>query len=290
MAAGCFDNSTEEDEIVYPTLVGVTPGDFLGDVPCTNSPGAMRRYTATLYDVSVDPPLEYFPLPSSDLIPCLQEVTFSFVVPEHEYVARIRGYDRNDLSKQSAGSPNAVDDDGQVVAPRWTTECGQLVTNIGAAGAGGSPDANPDDDDDSEGEGGADGASAAPGFRVAGVTSTTRYTVYANYCLPLVDHGPVTDTGVSVSIEQALRDLECGEDSGQIAEFTAELEGSTSAPLRADCTGVVSFSGLEPGADYRINVLGFEQGADEPAWQTGCRATALAGALTPASCDPLRTR
>jgi len=250
----------------------------------------MRRYSATVYDVSVDPPLEYFPLPSSDLIPCLQAVAFAFVVPDHEYVARVQGYDRDDLSKQSAGSPHAVGDDGQVVAPRWTTECGQFVTDLGAAGAGGSPDANQDDDDDTDGEGGADGATAAPGFHVAGVTSTVRYTVWANYCLPLVDHGPVTDTTVSVSIHQARRDLECGDDSGEIAEFTAELEGSTVAPLRADCADAVSFTGLEPGTDYRINVLGFEQGSDEPRWQTGCRATALAGTVTPASCDPLRAR
>src|SRR5688572_25478601 len=114
----------------------------------------MRRYSATIFDVSVDPPFEYFELPSSDLVPCLQEVSFSFVVLDHEYVARIQGYDEDDLSKQSAGSPNAVDDDGHVVAPRWTTECGQLVTGLGGAGAGGSPGAN--QDDDIEGEGGVD--------------------------------------------------------------------------------------------------------------------------------------
>jgi hypothetical protein len=247
----------------------------------------MRRYSATIYDVSVDPPLEFFALPSSDLIPCLQHVTFSFVVPDHEYVARVQGYDRDDLDKQSPGSPHAVDDNGQVVAPRWTTECGQLVTGLGAAGAGGSQD---DADNDTEGEGGADGATAAPGFQVAGVTSNTRFTVYANYCLPLVDHGPVTDTAVSVGIDHALRDLECGHDGGEVAEFTAELEGSTIAPLRTDCGDVVSFTGLEPGTDYRINVLGFEAGTDEPRWQTGCRATALAGTVTPSSCDPLRER
>ena len=281
MTAGCFDSATEPDEVVYPTLIAVAPADFLGNVPCTETAGAMRRYSATVYDVSVDPPLEYFPLPSSNLIPCLQAVAFSFVVPDHEYVARIQGYDRDDLSKQSAGSPHAVGDDGQVVAPRWTTECGQLVTDLGgAAGAGGSP----------EGEGGADGSTAAPGFHVAGVTSNVRFTVWANYCLPLVDHGPVTDTAVSVNIDQARRDLECGDDGGEIAEFTAELEGSTLAPLRADCADAVSFTGLEPGTDYRINVLGFEQGSDEPRWQTGCRATALAGTVTPATCDPLRVR
>lgn len=280
---GCYDTPSEPEEIVHPTLIGVSPQHFLGDVPCMDTPGAMRSYMATLYDVSVDPPLQGFELPSSGMVPCLQDITFLFVGLDHEYVARVQGFDRDDLRPQITGSPNAVDSDGHVVAPRWTGECGQLVT--GSAGAGGA-----DGSDDVDGEGGDDGATAAPGFSVAGVTATAHFTVYTSYCQPLVDHGPVTATGVSVNLEQAKRDLACGDDSGEIAEFSAELAGATAPPLRADCASTVEFSDLEPGADYEFNVLGFEAGSEEPRWATLCRATAERGTVIPANCDPLRER
>ena len=295
LAVGCYDTPSEPEEIVHPTLVAVSPRDFLRDVPCMDTPGAMRQYMATLYDVSVDPPLQGFALPSSGLVPCLQDMTFLFVGLDHEYVARVQGFDRDDLRPQITGSPNAVDSDGQVVPPRWTAECGQLVT--GSAGAGGagsdepddadSDDADSDDDDDDYGD---DDGTAAPGFSVAGVTATAHFTVYASYCQPIVEHGPATDTGVSVNLEQARRDLACGDESGEIAEFSAELTGATAPPLRADCTSSVEFTDLEPGADYQFNVLAFEAGSDEPRWATVCRATAERGTVIPASCDPLRER
>ncbi len=281
LAAGCFDRAAEPEQIEHPTLLGVSSRDFLGDVPCVDAPGAMRRYSATLYDVSVDPPLQGFALPSSGLVPCLQDIGFSYVAIDHEYVARIQAYDRDDLRPQVAGSPNAVDAEGRVVAPRWTAECGQ------PAGAGGAPSGSADDD---EGEGGEDDTTPAPGFVVDGVTATANFTVYASYCTPLVDHGPATDTRVSLQLDAALRDLGCGEASGEIAEFTAELAGASTAPLRADCTGSVEFGGLESGTDYRFNVLAFEAGSDEPRWQTSCRATTQRGTVIPASCDPLSER
>lgn len=239
----------------------------------------MRRYNVTLHDVSVDPPLQGFALPSSGLVPCLQDVGFSHVAIDHEYVARIQGYDRDDLRPQVTGSPHAVDANGRVVSPRWTTECGQL------AGAGGASSS-----DGPDGEGGADDTTPAPGFAVDGVTATSKFTVYASYCLPLVDHGPASETRVSVRLDEALRDLDCGDETDQIAEFTAELAGATTAPLRADCTDEVEFGELESGADYSINVLAFEAGSDEPRWQTTCRVTTQSGTVTPASCDPLRER
>lgn len=280
---GCFDRASEPEAIEHPTLLGVSPRDFLGDVPCVDSPGAMRRYSATLYDVSVDPPLQGFALPSSGLVPCLQDIGFSYVAIDHEYVARVQAYDRDDLSPQVTGSPNAVDAEGRVVAPRWTAECGQPAT-----GTGGAPSSS--DDDDGEGEGGEDDTTPAPGFVVDGVTATANFTVYTSYCMPLVDHGPASETRVSLGLDEALRDLDCGDESGEIAEFTAELAGATTAPLRADCAGTVEFGGLEPGSDYRFNVLAFEAGSDEPGWQTTCRATTQSGTVTPASCDPLRER
>lgn len=240
----------------------------------------MRQYIATLYDVTDELPTGVFQLPSSSLVPCEQDVAFSFVIADHRYAARIQGYDRTDLEKPSPGSPNAVDRDGRVVPPRWTTECGRQVFDDD--GAGGSPGEG--------GAGGAEGDTPAPGFSVAGVTSTNNFTVYASYCLPLVDHGPETPTGITVGLAQAQRDLDCGTDTGEIARFSAELVGASSAPVTKACDELAEFTGLDSGSDYAITVLAFEADARSPRWFTTCRGIARQGALTPASCDPLRER
>lgn len=237
----------------------------------------MRSYVATLFDVTEDLPSGVFELPSSSLISCQQDIAFSFVVPRHRYAARVQGYDRSDLQKLSPGSPHAVDRDGRVVAPRWTTECGGYIDSSGA-GSGGAG-----------GEAGDANDTPAPGFSVKGITSASRFTVYASYCLPLVDHGPETETRISVGLEAARRELKCGDDPGEVFEFSAELQGSSLPPARGTCDGRVSFP-AQAGQDYRLVVLAFEQGASEPSWQTACRATALMGTETPASCDPLSPR
>lgn len=278
LGVACADRPEGSGGVVHPTLVGVSPDDFLGEVPCLDAEGAMRSYVATLFDVTKDLPTGVFELPSSSLISCRQDVAFSYVVPQHRYTARIQGYDRSELQKLSPGSPHAVDRDGRVVAPRWTTECGGYVEPTDAEGAGGAGGQSSDADE-----------LPAPGFSVKGVTSAPRFTVNASYCLPLVDHGPESETRVSVGLEAALRQLRCGEEPGEVFEFSAELEGSSLPPARAACDGRVSFPALA-GQHYRVVVLAFEQGAAAPSWQTTCRATALKGAETPANCDALSPR
>ncbi len=249
----------------------------------------MRRYTATIFDVTDDLAEAPFELPTSSLVPCEQAVTFSFVVPGHRYAARVRGYDRTNLRKQSSGSPLAVDANGVVVAPRWTTECGIQASLSGNAGAGGVSGALEGDASSMAGQGGSDDQ-PAPGFSVKGITSASRFTVYADYCLPLVDHGPTTATRISIGLEAALGKLSCGDGTGEVSEFSAELIGVSAPPVRTPCGETATFDEVEPHQTYRLNVLAYEKGAAAPHWQTACRVTALPGAVTPASCDPLRTR
>jgi hypothetical protein len=251
----------------------------------------MRRYSVTLIDVTPDLPEQAFELPSSSLIPCQQAVIFSFVTPGHQYAAKVRGYDRADVAPQRLGSPLAVTPEGDVVSPRWTTECGKPATtgtsSEGTAGAGGESATG------GLGSGGADNGTAgapAPGLNVRGVTSASRFTVYAEYCLPLTANGPASDTAVSVELNAALYGLDCGPASGQVFEFTAELMDSSLPPKQAACGQTLKFEQLEPGRDYRFNVLGFENGSDTPNWETTCRVTTLSGTTTPASCDPLVQR
>jgi hypothetical protein len=124
----CGESSVLQGGEPPPTVVVVDPAQFLGSVPCLDAPGGMRRYVATLVDVSPLAGLDAgeLTLPSSEPTSCIQAVHFSRVTPGRRYVADIDGYDRTDIRPQAPGSRIQVDTSGAYVAPRWTTSCGRL--------------------------------------------------------------------------------------------------------------------------------------------------------------------
>jgi hypothetical protein len=149
LLAGCGETAVPIQGFAHPTLVEVSPDDFLGDVPCIASPGGMRRYVATVFHVPTegaggqasggasgdDSEAKEFALPSSTLdrgdgfaspIPCTQNVGFSHVIPDRKYRAEIEGYDRDDLVALAPGLPILFDPVTlERVPPRWTTDCGK---------------------------------------------------------------------------------------------------------------------------------------------------------------------
>src|SRR5690349_15975654 len=62
LLAGCTDTTVPVGGVYHPTLIEVSPSEFLGDIPCVDAPGAMRTYVATVYDVEFDStgaPIDY---------------------------------------------------------------------------------------------------------------------------------------------------------------------------------------------------------------------------------------
>lgn len=243
----------------------------------------MHLYGTTLVDVTDDQPVDDFQLPSSSLVPCTKDVTFSFVEPGHRYVAVVRGYDRTDLDEQRAGSPNAVDESDRVVEPRWTTQCGRAPLDLEQLGAGGQGGAESGEPTGSAGAGGDSGK-----FDVEGVTSNTTYTVFASYCAPLIDRGPPMPSTVRVAPADAGGDFICGTGPGEIFEFRVEPLGSAADAQRIGCDKTARFSHLTPGIDLSFEVGGYAQGSSTPDWQTECRARPEKGTTVDADCDPLR--
>lgn len=67
---------------------------------------------------------DWIPLASSPPTDCSVGVGFGFVTPGHRYVARIDGYDRDDLLPAVVGEPQLVDPaTGTPVQPRWVWLC-----------------------------------------------------------------------------------------------------------------------------------------------------------------------
>lgn len=319
VSAGCA-GATPTATPTSPTLVAVSPDDFLGNVPCADAPGAMRIYVATVYDVT--PGLgpdgsasSGFALPSSGPVSCLQEVGFGggFVIAGHQYVADIAGYDRTDLRAlggASSGSPILVDTQtGAYVPPRWTTSCGRGSTpGEGVPVEAGALDGSADARDAAPGDGSTTDASRADSGtprRDAGsqasasplspeslpAVAASYRTIFVRGCAPLTAHQAPGPTGITVALDSTtLGSLTCGSGAGQVANFTATLQGSTSAPKSAACGDKVEFSGLVPGQSYDFDVEAFPNGETTPHWATHCYGRALEGAVTAAQCDSLTDR
>jgi len=247
-----------------PTLVGVSPLEFAGSVPCADAPGAMRSYVVTLYDLgTAEEPQEPFALPSSvvrqndgSFAPtrCETATAFAFVIPGHRYDAEVEAYDRTDLSALGAGSRHLVDPAGNYVPPRWTTTCGRKKDGTPAEGP---------------------------------VTAAWYLTRYVHGCEPLVTTQPSTPTGIEVSLDDALGALACGEGPGQVSAFSVKRDDSEDPSQGAGCADPVKFVGLEPGKSYSFSVQAFESGAVTPRWGTTCYRKAVSGAVVPAACNAL---
>lgn len=260
---GCSDSTVTPTEVVHPTLVAVSPREFLGNVPCLDAPGAMRRYVATLWDVtgtSADPGdggaggadgaagatfEEPFALPSSGPVPCSEEVGFAYVVTGHRYVASIEGYDRDDLVPLQAGVPILVDPETRErVAPRWTAHCGE----------------------------------EDPATSYASVTRIVRG------CTPLTDSNPGGTTGVEVRLDSLLGEYRCGDGASAVARF--EVRGPDGV-AGAACDEAVRIVPPEGASTLVLPVLAFAKGADTPSLGTVCTARVVHSVVTQASCSPL---
>jgi hypothetical protein len=219
LLAGCSEETVPEQGIAHPTLVEVSPDDFLGRVRCIDAPGAMRRYVATVFDIdafrdpedessepdagsSDCPPYDdaVFALPSSTVrrgdghvtaMPCTQNVGFSRIVAGHRYYAEIDGYDRDDLIALAPGSRVLYDPvTFERVEPRWTASCSKCAPVKGLS------------------------------YLVRRIGS----------CGTLEDSAPVAEALVDVSIDDALAGLACGSHAGAVERFEGPLRRNDHAP------------------------------------------------------------
>lgn len=240
------------------TTVTVLPKSFLGAVPCSNNPGAMRTYVATLTDTTQS--AHPFILPSSPPTPCSQAIAFEYVIAGHEYTAAIDAYtltvpELQPLGGLSSGSrtmlwknPRAALAQRDVIAPvRWTTTCGAVFAGIDV-------------------------------------------DVPITDCDPLYDYPSNATTGIKVGIVGSLGLLACtGSPSGTVDRFDVS-PGDPSLPkiLGATCDAQVSYTtGLKEGALYTFSVAAYNKAGGLPAYSTTCSATATKGLIVVAACAPL---
>jgi hypothetical protein len=143
LLCGCDEDALSSSGLSSTTAVAVEPGQFLGSVPCSNKPGAMRSYTLTLLAYDDETDTTPFRLPTSAPTPCAHGAAFrEGIVAGKRYTAEIAGYEQSadelePFGGAFSGSSTLLDKaDGQTVPPRWSTTCGSGA--LGASVAQGS--------------------------------------------------------------------------------------------------------------------------------------------------------
>lgn len=247
---GCDDDTLAAQGYVTPTTISVDPTAFLGNVPCSTQPGAMRAFVATITDRTTG-----FTLASSPPTACNAPAGFHFVTHGHEYTAEVDGYEQAaeelfPVGGRHTGSRTIRDADGDAIEPRWTTACGE----------------------------GADGAA----------TARFNTVVTVRGCEPLQDHAPSDVTAISVDVSSTIGDLGCTSEGGSVD--VVEVSGPELPTVLVACDGppVVYSSGIEPGRFYELAVLAHPpEGEDGGPWGASCHAIAEAGLEVAARCDAL---
>jgi hypothetical protein len=279
--AGCSSTAATTVSVTHPTMIEVSPEDFLGDVPCSNN-GGLRRYVATLFDTNQTSggvggqggdaaaeaeagqaagaggaAPEQFQLPSSVPTPCLAAVGFGFVVPTRHYRVEIDGYDTDDLAPRASGarqmvSPAPSDEEPvtPLLRPSWSARCERAIA----------------------------------------VDSTI---IRADHCSPFTAASSSTTGSLRVGLGPLLGDLKCGSKPGEVEQLSVSIDaGPTDARVQnVACSANAEALFEDLPARQRVSVYLTAQSANadptKPLAGAACTGNTLPGASVDAECSQL---
>lgn len=273
LAASCADTTdTTTTTSKFPTSIKIEPSSFLGSVVCSNQPGALKSYVATLSEIQIGKPATA--LASSPPVPCSQGMTFLYVQDGSRYTVAIDGYDVPASSLVSCGgsgsgsrymlpaldAPSGPCADALIagkvpVVPRWRTGCGNVAT----------------------------------------LPSTS--DEIASCDVPLADSGTEAPAGITIDPRSALGMLACVSDGGTVTRFDIVADDPNQTNhLNIDCATFASLDpqtfsytkDLVPGATYTFQIGAHVVGEAPPGPQytAECSVVARAGFTVPAVCGP----
>lgn len=254
-------------DLLTLTTVTVRPEDFLGPVPCSNNPSAMRSYVVTLKNVT-----QAFTPASSAPVSCAESVDFREVSPCQRYIAEIDGYTlypwEMKPARGVAGNRTMVaKSDNLEVSPTWkgsTKGCAPRDLPGNACGE-------------------------AAGVVTEGVLALEETSVVAQFCEPVTPTNAATlKTTIRVDPRGALGPFSCKAAGGTIASFDIVPEDASLAPQNAlACeSGTATYdTGLKDGVTYSFKVTTVTTAG--ATFSTVCRAEAREARAVVAACEPL---
>lgn len=268
VSAACSSDGGDTPGVTHPTMIEVNPADFLGQLPCSNEAGSVRRYVATLFDVTGDGAggssqdeaadgqgCGGFQLPSSEPTRCSTSVGFGYVVAGRRYCVEVDGYDSDAIEPRGTGIRQMVEGNGDDDAPPA-----------------------------------ADAASVSPSWtaRCEGAQAFGSTVVRAAGCDafdPQPD--PSAPSEVVLSTAELLGDFECGSEPGQVEELTltARYSGQPASEQTFLCGEEPRFSGLPGNTSLTIDVVA--RGSGGVLAGASCHALTVPGTTVVAQCTRL---
>jgi len=258
-AAACGDEETVLGQ-APPTEIAVDPVEFLGALPCSSDPGAAKAYVAILTDAT---PGFDFTLAAGPPAACSSRMAFRFINAGNVYTAEVDVYDvaADQLfpaGGSGSGSRVMHDAAGNVVAPRWRTQCG-----------------------------------VGPGGGAVAVADTS---VVVAGCNPLEAEGTsvtaiVVDPLGALSVSDPEDPRFCTVDGDPIAAIdivpTTPESDPPLPPVTVACGAepVVFEEGIVAGQAYAFRLEAREEEAGEVRWAATCSTVAAAGIQRSAECS-----
>ncbi len=241
------------------TSIALDPSEFLGNVACSNAPGAPQSYIVLFRDLS-DPDGVY--VNCTGLVPhctqtstgttcacaaptpaqtCTLPVAFTQdIIEGHQYGATVQVFD-------------VAADEVDPTNPTWTTEC--AIDGVGAA------------------------------------VVVVQQVAYVTGCAPIHTSGSST-TSIVIDLASLVQGLGCASADGKIDGLRVtpvSPVGTTLPDLVATCgqASVTYDTGLTAPGNYSFLVTATGPNQTTPGWATTCSATTSAGVAVGAACDPL---
>jgi len=279
-AVACSSDPVATNAVTHPTLIEVAPEAFLGQVRCSEDPGAMRRYVATLFDITDDAggaggqpatgeapsgsggagdaapsvaPSDEEPVgfahPSSAPTDCQAAVGFGFVVGGRRYRAEVDGYESTDLTPRGSGTRSMLGGDGSVLTPRWRMGC-------------------------------------------RGAVASNQRIVRAWDCGPIGTPAEAPSDGeakLEIDTNELLGAEGCGTSEGEVERLRVLLTvpGQAEQTAEVACGEVASFDTLPTNRTVLAYVTAFSAGSTTAFAGTNCQGFTAAGVTLQASCSKL---
>jgi hypothetical protein len=277
---GCSSSGSTAASVTHPTLLEVSPAQFLGTVPCAADGPGLKTYVATLYDTNEtanggapgefeselaeettetafarlrgDEPSDQFELPSAAPTRCTASVGFGYVVPGRRYEVLIEGYEQD------------------------TTEVQPLALGSHLLVATAAPD----------------GPTLKSSYRAycRRATPVDSTNVVTDQCDPFQPSEDAPKPGLRVPLGSLLGGFTCGAEEDQLEELRVSVQvGSESYEQTVDCApdAEVVFEDLPDGV-ASVYVAGLNAtGEGATAAGATCDARLVDGATVTARCNRL---
>jgi hypothetical protein len=317
LAGGCAESTVPAEVVYHPTLVGVSPVQFLGDVPCVPAAGAMRVYVATVFNT------EY--LPDGSAVTADDVANGDAVIGSPNLTSTAAATNGADTANGGAGPASADATSGgaggQGNGETLVCDANALPGTTPRAIVGFAlPSTEPIDCTNPstvarvvdghryraeiDGYDRADLVPLVAGGRIlvdpnTGERVTPRWQFscgddcpeHAHIALTravgncrLLDGVPPSGEAKVIIPADAFTGVSCGSEQGQVERVEVQYDATN---VSGTCGEQIELDGVPLRGTLTLSVLAYEAGNPDPRWGTTCTATPVAGIAVPATCAPL---